>query len=185
LGNFGLDACHHFGAAVDCRMALFGSVATVRSQCLPADRFAGVFAYLDDLFRDTSARAVRLRSIAVGDTERIELAGGAFALEQVYRSKIRSDGFFESHRKYIDVQVVFEGEESMEVFDLGRGTIRHPYDAQRDLLVYEDRAGSLLHLRAGDATVFHPSDIHMPGLCGVSGPALVRKTVIKVPVDSR
>jgi YhcH/YjgK/YiaL family protein len=178
-------ACHNFGAAVDCRMALFGSVVTLRSQCLPADKFAAVFAYLDDLFHDASGPAARLRSIVVGDTQRIELTGGAFALEQVYRSKIRTEGFFESHRKYIDVQVVFDGEESMEVFDQSRAMIRHPYDPQRDLLVYEDRGGSVLHLSAGDAAVFHPTDIHMPGLCGLSGPALVRKTVIKVPVESR
>lgn len=166
-------------------MALFGSIATVQSQCLPDEKFTAIFAYLHDLFRDTSTSAARLRSIAVGDTQRIELAGGAFALEQVYRSKIRAEGFFESHRKYIDVQVVFEGEESMEVFDLGRATIRHAYDAQRDLLVYEDRAGSVLRMSAGDAAVFHPADIHMPGLCGASGPVLVRKTVIKIPVDAR
>src|SRR3990170_1709932 len=141
-GNVGFGACFHFGTAMDCGMALFGSIATVLSQCLPAEKFAAIFAYLDDLFRDASTPAARLRSIAVGDTQRIDLAGGAFALEQVYRSKLRTDGFFESHRKYIDVQVVFEGEESMEVFDLGRAAIRHAYDPQRDLLVYEDRTGS-------------------------------------------
>ena len=166
-------------------MAIFGSLATVQAQTTANDKFASCFAYLDDLFRADSASATRLRAISSGETQRIELAGGAFALEQVYHSKIRANGFFESHRKYIDVQVVFEGEEWIEVMDLYRCTPRHPYDAQRDLLVYADAIGSRLRIEAGDAAVFFPVDVHMPGLCGDSGPGLVRKSVIKIPVDAR
>jgi YhcH/YjgK/YiaL family protein len=147
--------------------------------------FAASFAYLDELFRSGSPAAIRLRGIRPGETERIELSGGAFALEQVYRSKVRSEGFFESHRKFIDLQVIFEGEEWMEVVDLDRCIMRDSYDAQRDFSAYEDTAGSSLWLRARDAAVFHTSDVHMPGLCGTSAPALVRKTVIKVPVNGR
>ncbi len=166
-------------------MAIFGSLATVQTQTTTADKFASCFAYLDDLFRADSASATRLRTIPSGETQRIELAGGAFALEQVYNSKLRASGFFESHRKYIDVQVVFEGQEWMEVTDLHRCAVKHPYDSQRDLLIYADATGSRLRMAAGDAAVFYPVDVHMPGLCGDSGPALVRKSVIKIPVDTR
>lgn len=169
----------HFG------MALIGSLSTVRSQTFLVDKFAAVFTYLDDLFRAESSSATRLRTIALGETQRIELPDGAFALEQAYRSKVRCDGFFESHRSYIDVQVVFEGEEWMELIDLNRASVRHAYDPERDLLIYADAPGSLLRVNAGDAAVFFPSDIHMPGLCGTSGPGLVRKTVIKIPVGAR
>lgn len=169
----------HFG------MALIGSLATVRSQSFPGEKFAGVFTYLEELFRAESPSGIRLRSIAVGETQRIELPDGAFALEQVYQSKLRGDGFFESHRKYIDVQVVFEGQEWMELIDLNRASVRHAYDPQRDLLMYADAPGSVLLVSTGDAAVFYPSDVHMPGLCGASGPSLVRKTVIKIPVGAR
>lgn len=164
-------------------MALFGSIATLRSQASPADTFASTFAYLDDLFRTGSTASVRLKNIAVGETQKIELGRGVFALEQVYRSKPRSDGFFESHRKYIDVQVIFEGEEWMEVVDLDRPTVKHRYDPQRDLVVYEDFAGSMLRLQTGQAAIFYPSDVHMPGLHGTSPQQLIRKSVIKVPTD--
>ncbi|HTO05237.1 MAG TPA: YhcH/YjgK/YiaL family protein [Opitutus sp.] len=165
-------------------MALIGSLATVRSQAFPVEKFAAAFMYLDELFRAESPSSTRLRTIAIGETQRIELSGGAFALEQVYRSKARCDGFFESHRNYIDVQVVFEGEEWMELIDLNRASIRHAYDPQRDLLIYADAPGSLLRVNTGDAAVFYPADVHMPGLCGGPGPALVRKTVIKIPVGA-
>src|SRR5688572_8037554 len=148
-------------------MALIGSLGTVRGQAAPVEKFAAAFAYLDDLFRAGSAAAERLRAQAPGETRRIELAGGAFALEQAYVAKLREEGFFESHRMFIDVQVVFEGEEWMELADIARMTVRTSYRADRDLTAYEDEAGaSLLHLRAGEAAIFYPSDVHMPGLSG-------------------
>lgn len=166
-------------------MALFGSIATVRAQAAPVSMFAAAFSYLDELFRAESEAAARLRGLTIGETKRVELAGGAFALEQVYEAKARTEGFFESHRGFIDVQVIFEGEEWMEVMDVTRAVVRQPYQAERDLIVYEDRAGaSLVRVGVGDAVVFYPADVHMPGLrgggAGVGG--LVRKTVIKVPM---
>jgi len=164
-------------------MALFGSIATVRAQLPQAEKFAAAFAYLDKLFHEGSPESKRLRAMHVGESHRAELADGLFALEQVYLSKVRADGFFESHRKFVDVQVVVEGEEGMETADIARATVRRPYNAERDFIVYENTAtASLLHVSAGQAALFFPPDVHMPGLCGDAGPTLVRKTVIKVPV---
>ncbi len=164
-------------------MAYFGSVETVAAQAAPREKFEAAFAYVRELFAPGSAAAERLRALGVGESNRIELAGGAFALEQVYRTKVRADGFFESHRKYIDVQVVFEGEECMEVIDLARATERQPYQGERDLIVYHDAPGaSPLQLSAGQAAVFFPADVHMPALQGRGAARLVRKSVVKVPV---
>lgn len=164
-------------------MALFGSAATVRVQASPTQVFATAFSYLDDVFAERSAAAARISRITLGETHRVELGGGVFALEQAYRSKARPDGFFESHRNYIDLQVVVEGEEWMEVIDLQRALVREDYDPQRDLVVYRDSQGSKLRIGKGDAAVFYPADVHMPGLCGAAGPELVRKTVVKIPVQ--
>ena len=71
----------------------------------------------------------------------------------------------------------------MEVVDLDRPTVKHRYDPQRDLVVYEDFAGSMLRLQTGQAAIFYPSDVHMPGLHGTSPQQLIRKSVIKVPTD--
>jgi YhcH/YjgK/YiaL family protein len=164
-------------------MAFFGSIGTVRGQAAPAAAFAATFAYLEEVFRPGSPAAGRLEAVPAGETRRVDLDGGAFALEQAYFAKRRTDGFFESHRNYIDVQVIFSGEEVIEVVDLARTTEKQAYQPERDLIVYADVAGaSPLRLRAGDAAVFFPADVHMPGLKVGDEPGLVRKTVIKVPV---
>lgn len=164
-------------------MALFGSIATVKAQLGSAERFAAAWAYLDEVLRVGTPAQLRARSVAVGETRRIELAGGAFALEQAFETKARAQGFFESHRNYIDVQVVLEGTERMELVDLARAGAATPYDATKDLIKYADAPDvSALTVRPGEAAVFFPADVHMPGLAPGAGVGRVWKTVVKVPV---
>ena len=163
-------------------MAIFGTLNTVRQQTMHLPWLRPAFAYLDDLFTSGSAAGLTLLSLAVGDTFRRELAGGTFALEQVYLTKPREQGFYETHRQYVDVQVIFAGEEFMEVTHPASLTVRDAYDPGRDATFYLDAAhGSRLLLRAGDAAIYFPDDAHN-GALQVAGPQLIRKVVLKVPV---
>lgn len=164
-------------------MALFGPLPTLQRQLATDRRFAAALAYANEVMDPRSAAHVRLGAVAIGDTVRVDLAGGAFALEQVYRTKPRAAGFFEAHRKYIDVQLIIAGEELMEVEDIGRLVVGEPYAAERDLTKYADAAvSSRLLMRAGDAAVFFPEDGHMPSLTWRE-PVVVRKSVVKVPAS--
>ena len=164
-------------------MALIGSLTAIRAQAPKTPGFATAFAYVEELMRPNSSARVRLRDIARGDNRRIDLGAGVFAMEQAYETKSRAEGFFESHRKYIDVQVVVEGEEMIEVVDASRIDVRDPYAEERDLITYRDaRHTSRVSLLAGEAAIFFPVDVHMPCLMLNSSPVLVRKSVVKVPV---
>jgi YhcH/YjgK/YiaL family protein len=164
-------------------MAIFGPFSTVRAQSANDPRFAAAHAYLADLLDPNSAAFRRLNQIAAGVTERTNLAGGAFALEQVYHAKRREDVFLESHRKYIDVQLVLAGAERMEVIDISRLTVSESYLAERDLIKYADStATSHLRMNAGNVAIFFPADGHLSTLLPDAGPVLVRKSVVKVPV---
>ncbi|HEX2862176.1 MAG TPA: YhcH/YjgK/YiaL family protein [Lacunisphaera sp.] len=163
-------------------MALFGPFPTVKAQVASDPRFAGAMAYVEEALRAGSAARERISRVPAGATERIELSGGAFALEQTYPPKARPEGFFESHRRYIDVQVIVEGSELMEVEDVARLAVSHPYHPERDLVKYADTpTASVLRMQAGDVAVFFPEDGHMPSLHW-RGAGVVRKTVVKVPV---
>ena len=165
-------------------MALYGSLETIRAQAPILPGFAAAFSYVEELLRPGSAAQQRIRSIAAGNTQKVDLGEGVFAVEQVFESKARVEGFFESHRKYIDVQVVVEGEELMELADIARMKIRQPYDAERDLIVYEDNADAcVLRVFPGQVAVYFPVDVHMPTLRVRATPVLVRKTVVKIPVS--
>jgi YhcH/YjgK/YiaL family protein len=163
-------------------MAIFGSFSTVQAQVGGSTQFSAAWAYVADMLDPKSAAHRRISQLVSGASERIELTGGAFAIEQVYPAKLRPEGFFESHRKYIDVQVIVAGEEAMEVDEIKRLVVSEDYNPERDFIKYADTAtASRLLLRVGDVAIFYPADGHMPGLQS-AGPVLVRKTVVKVPV---
>jgi len=162
-------------------MAVFGSLSAVRAQLAHDPRFTAAFDYVAQALDGASAVHRRIGGVAVGVTEKVELAGGAFALEQAYLSKPRAETFLESHRKYIDVQAVVAGEEIQEVVDITRMTVDAPYVAERDLIKYLDfRDTSRLSAREGLVAVFFPVDGHISR--AADEPMLVRKTVVKVPV---
>jgi YhcH/YjgK/YiaL family protein len=164
-------------------MALFGSIETLRQQAPPLHGFAVAWTYITEVLQRDSSASRRLLGLAVGESFRHELGSGVFAIEQVYRTRARSEGFFESHRKYIDIQVVVAGEEIMEVLDVTAAVVREPYQEGRDLIVYHDNpAGSHLRIGAGQAAIFFPTDVHMPTL-QCAEPVVLRKSVLKVPVS--
>lgn len=164
-------------------MALFGSFPTVRAQAALARNFAPAFAYLAEALTPGTPVHERILKIGAEVTERIELGGGVFVLEQAYQPKPRAEGRFESHRLFIDLQAIVAGEELMEVIETDRLRVHEDLTPGRDLLFYDDLPGaSVLRLRAGEVAVFFPADAHMPSL-SARVPGLVRKAVVKVPVS--
>ena len=164
-------------------MALYGPIDKVRAQVAARAGFDTACAYADELLRAGSPVQARVRAVAAGQRQRTELGGGVFVSEECYASKARADGFFESHRKFIDIQIIFEGEELMEVADIATMRTRAEYDAARDLIVYADNPdASALRVFPGQAAVFFPTDAHMPTLSVRPAGGLVRKCVIKIPV---
>jgi biofilm protein TabA len=165
-------------------MAVFGSFATVRAQLASTPAFATALAYVERVLTPGSPEAARIAAVPEGQTERVELGGGVFALEQAYRSKPASAGRWEAHERHIDVQVVTAGRELMGVITVGALTLSEDLRAEKDLLFFAPHAGgSTLRVAAGEAVVFFPVDAHMPSLAD-GAPALVRKTVVKVPVGA-
>jgi YhcH/YjgK/YiaL family protein len=164
-------------------MALFGSYVTIRSQVPAQEGFDKAFRYVQDLLRAGSDINQRLKTLKAGESAKIELGEGVFVIEQAYLSKVRADGFFESHRKYIDVQILVSGEERMELVDISRIKAREPYNAERDFAGYEDcQDASVLKVYAGQIAVFFPNDVHMPSLRLGGESVLVHKSVVKIPV---
>jgi YhcH/YjgK/YiaL family protein len=164
-------------------MALFGPLAAIRAQLADSARFAAALACAEECCRPGTALHGRLAGLAPGATDRVELAGGAFALLQAYLTKPRTEGRWETHRAHIDVQTVVEGEEFLEVADRARLALEEDLTPDKDVIFYRPfSTGSALRLSGGATAVFFPVDAHLGGLA-VQAPVLVRKVVVKVPVS--
>ena len=165
-------------------MALYGSLSTLRAQLTRPEHFAAAFAFVEEAGRAGSAAHRQLFGLAAGQSERTELAGGAFALSQVYLTKPRAEGKWETHRAYIDVQAVYAGDETMEIADRDRLVLAEDLTPARDVIFYQPfERGSVLRFGPGSVGVYFPPDAHMGGLA-IAAPVLVRKVVVKVPVLS-
>ncbi len=167
-------------------MAVFGSYGDLSELFRELPLFAEAFEYLRHCFTKGTAEHAAMLALAEGDTRRVDLRNGVYAMESCYRTRTRGDCFFESHRRYIDVQTLVEGEEAIEVAGVERLRVAADYSAEKDLVKYVDSDfASRLRLVPGDLAIFFPPDGHMPCLrLSEQAPVLVRKTVVKVPVPA-
>ncbi|MEN6410320.1 MAG: YhcH/YjgK/YiaL family protein [Anaerolineaceae bacterium] len=90
----------------------------------------------------------------------------------------------EGHQRYIDVQYIVEGEECMGWAPESRVRSRSPYDPVKDIWRGKLASADMVPVvvRAGEAAVFYPGDVHAPKLA-VTQPASVVKICVKVRLE--
>ena len=142
-------------------------------------RFAAGFEYLR-----------RTNLAAVADGKYPIVGDDVFAIVQTYQSKLRSEGKWEAHRAYADIQYVINGAEAMGFAPLRMMRSQAPYDAERDLEFFDGGPGEFFYVEAGEFAVFFPHDVHMPSLAIPKGQGpfdageyevkTVKKVVVKV-----
>lgn len=120
-----------------------------------------------------------LETLATG---RYDLTGqGTYANVQEYDT--RTEGDFEAHRKFIDIQYIVSGRERIDVA---------PIDAKdEEITAYsEDDDFELMSIsssitpvvmKPGKMAILFPKDAHRPSMSIGSTPEKVKKVVIKVP----
>ena len=104
-----------------------------------------------------------------------------FALVQSYTTKPLSKATFEAHQRYLDIQFIQAGNETILWTPLATLTqVTQPYAAERDIAFYATPAHqTAIHLRPGDFAIFYPEDGHAPGL-EYGAPTTIRKVVFKI-----
>jgi len=160
-------------------MAIFGTLKIVKNQ-VDNEKFRKAYEYLEQVIDKDTQENERLLSLPINAFEKIDLDKNNFVLEQVYYSKERKKCFFESHRQYIDVQFILEGEEIIEVANKDNMIVDFNYNENMDLLKYKTTSNSsILKLKKGDVAIFFPQDAHMPCV-KLENSVKVVKTVVKV-----
>ena len=110
-----------------------------------------------------------------------QVGAGILALVQQYETKDKSEGFFEAHRKYIDIQIVLSGVETAGIANLKDCRTIQKYNLEKDFHKLEG-GEDFITLKKGLFAVFFPQDGHMPGIkCGTQK-GEIKKVVFKLPV---
>lgn len=107
-----------------------------------------------------------------------------FALAQAYETKAEEDARYEAHRKYLDIQMLVEGEEYILAAPTASLEVTVPYSEEKECLLLADPATKpqRIVLVPGVLAILYPEDAHKPSLRTGNGPSPARKVVMKVRV---
>lgn len=119
----------------------------------------------------------------------LDFTKGIRAIEQTYYLKSPKDAFYETHNAFIDLQLVVRGYECISIGDSDTFCIKTPYNAEKDIIIYENRLPQTQNtessatlgdmplerdsdtpvrthilLESGDLAIFFPNDVHAGGL---------------------
>lgn len=125
-------------------------------------------------FAEGVAFALSLLEKPVGRYEQ----GDIFAMVQEGETTPITEGDFEAHRIYADVQMMLEGSEMMEWEEIQRLSVTVPYSHEKDAELLSGE-GQMMHITKGMFYVVFPSDAHKP--CKYKNhPSKYRKIVLKL-----
>lgn len=116
---------------------------------------------------------------------RVDLDGDdCFAIVQTYETKLEEKALFEAHRKYIDVQFIHSGRETILWAPLAT--------MKEETMAYSDEKDAALwklvpdmtpiHISGGQFAILYPEDAHAPCVQWEK-PEQVFKVVVKVAVE--
>lgn len=119
------------------------------------------------------------------DLSKMELGKTILDGDKLFISVMENEGKapeaakMESHVKYIDIQVVISGSETMGWTAIENCTdALEPYNAEKDLQFFSTKPTSMVTVNPGEFAIFFPEDGHAPGI----GKGLIKKAVVKVLV---
>jgi YhcH/YjgK/YiaL family protein len=89
----------------------------------------------------------------------------------------------ESHRRYLDLQIVLKGSEKMAFASLAKAPalVAAPYDPVKDKISYTGQLKEMVVVHAGEGVLLYPDDIHQPCIKVSDEP--IEKLVVKIAID--
>ena len=111
---------------------------------------------------------------------RHELNGNVIVNRQQYYGK--TDTFTESHKDFIDLQIVVKGKEKMGYADISNSTVRvmEDYNPEIDLAKYYVSDECFYEMSEDSFALIFPEDIHRPGM--KVDEEMIEKVVVKIRV---
>ena len=120
-----------------------------------------------------------LESLSVG---RYELTDGSYFMVEEYITKKEYPCRLQSHKKYIEVQWILQGQEMIKIYDIDKLIPQISYDLDKDIAFWKsvDNMTQIL-LSSGSYVVLYPNYAYTSSIM-VKEQSAVRKIVIKVKI---
>lgn len=136
------------------------------------ERFSEVFRYIDE---------TDFSKLPQGKTD---IKGDEiFVLGNEYTTKENELNVLEAHRKYIDLQYMIDGTETIEYEVLDGHEFHKEYDEEGDYSLFTPNEPMKLTLSSGEFAIFYPQDLHLPGIVFNGRSEKIKKLVFKILID--
>jgi YhcH/YjgK/YiaL family protein len=143
---------------------------------------AGRYAALHPLFAKAFEYLRTTDLNALPEGRHAILGEDLFILAQQRPGRPQAEAKLECHRRYIDIQLVLEGDEEMGWRPVAECTQpQADYDEARDIRFFDDAPASWVRTPAGAFCIFFPEDAHAP----LVSAGMMRKVVVKVRLDAK
>jgi YhcH/YjgK/YiaL family protein len=98
-----------------------------------------------------------------------------------YDTKLEPN-IIESHKKEVDVQILFWGNEKIKIYNSESLTITEPYSIESDCQFYKKTGNPIseIILQPGYMAIFFPDDIHHPQFAVENKIQTLKKIVLKI-----
>ncbi len=135
--------------------------------CIPKDAFDFIKAISSDL-----------------SCGRYNISDNIYANVEIYNTKNISNAQFESHEKYIDIQILLNGVEDIFYAYKSDLTVNVPYNSEKDITFYKENVlpFSKVTLDGTNFVMLYPHEAHAPQVCAGEIPVLVKKVVVKIKI---
>ncbi|MCL2566789.1 MAG: YhcH/YjgK/YiaL family protein [Alphaproteobacteria bacterium] len=114
------------------------------------------------------------------ESDKITIDDDNFFMISNITTKDVSEGFWESHRKYIDIHYVLSGEELIGYENISELKVDKNYNEDKDLITYFGSMKNSIHLKPGMFVLVYPEDAHMPNVSPNGTAAALKKIVFKI-----
>ena len=123
------------------------------------------------------------------NTDLKNLANGKYEIDgdnifvsvQDYHTKPESEGKFEAHKKYADIQFIIKGEEKIGCTNIQNCAPTTFYD-DKNYIVFLEGKGDFITAQENTFLIFMPQDAHMPCIA-INDSVYVKKAVVKVKIS--
>lgn len=122
--------------------------------------------------------------LKVFDNGRYDILGDdVYVNVQDYTSKPETQGRWEAHKKYIDIQFMIKGTERIGVGEIDNYQTTEAYDESKDLefLAVANDNYQFINMNENDFIILYPQDVHMPQIA-MNTPSYVKKAVVKISI---
>ncbi len=102
-----------------------------------------------------------------------------FNIQNVETKKLK-DCFFESHREYMDIHIIIEGEELIGYAQKGDLKLNLDYNESSDFQTLSGKMQNSFHMKKGNFIMFFPNEPHMPLIAPSDETKGIKKAVFKI-----